>query len=99
MNAEEFRIHGKNAIDYIVNYLENIRDRPVLPSVEPGYLQNLLPKEAPEEPEKWEEIIKDMERFIMPGVSFQIKKFRSSCTMCIFRFFLNHPNTHQKSSS
>jgi hypothetical protein len=77
MNAEEFRRFGKDAIDYIADYLENIRDRPVLPSVEPGYLQNLLPKEAPEEPEKWEDIMKDMEKFIMPGVSnkfFSAKK-------------------------
>ena len=43
--------------------------RPVLPSVEPGYLQEMIPKEAPQQPETWEEIMQDMERVIMPGVS------------------------------
>lgn len=69
MDVEEFRKFGKAAIDYLVNYFETIRERPVLPSVEPGYLQHLIPKEVPENPEKWEDILKDIERVIMPGVS------------------------------
>jgi aromatic-L-amino-acid decarboxylase len=36
--------------------------------VEPGYLQDLIPKEVPQEPEKWQDILADMERVIMPGV-------------------------------
>lgn len=72
MDAEEFRKFGKAAVDYLANYFENIRERSVLPFVEPGYLQNLLPKEAPKNPEKWEDILEDMERVIMPGVSFEV---------------------------
>ena len=53
-SPEEFREFGKAMIDYVADYLENIRDRPVLPSVKPGYLQQLVPEEAPEEPEKWQ---------------------------------------------
>ena len=51
---EEFREFGRAMIDYVADYLENIRDRPVLPKVKPGYLQHLVPKEAPDEPEKWQ---------------------------------------------
>ncbi|XP_071448136.1 aromatic-L-amino-acid decarboxylase-like [Hetaerina americana] len=69
MNAEEFREFGKATVDYIADYLENIRDRQVLPSVEPGYIQNLLPDEAPEEPEQWQDVLKDVERIVMPGVT------------------------------
>ena len=47
----EFREFGKAMIDYVADYLENIRDRPVLPDVKPGYLKELLPQEAPAEPE------------------------------------------------
>jgi aromatic-L-amino-acid decarboxylase len=36
--------------------------------VEPGYLQELIPREAPQEPEKWHEVLADIERVIMPGV-------------------------------
>ncbi|XP_056631560.1 aromatic-L-amino-acid decarboxylase-like isoform X1 [Diorhabda sublineata] len=69
MEANQFREFGKEMIDYVANYLENIRDRRVLPTVEPGYLRPLIPETAPEKPEKWEDIMKDLERVIMPGVT------------------------------
>ncbi|XP_069691727.1 aromatic-L-amino-acid decarboxylase-like isoform X1 [Periplaneta americana] len=69
MDVEEFRKFAKAAVDYVADYLENIRERPVLPSVEPGYLQELIPKEAPKKPEKWQDILTDMERVIMPGIT------------------------------
>lgn len=34
-------------------------------------MRNLLPEEAPEESEDWREVMKDMDRAIMPGVSKQ----------------------------
>lgn len=43
MNTEEFRKHGKAMIDYICNYMDNVQDRNVTPSVEPGYLKELVP--------------------------------------------------------
>ena len=61
-SPEEFREFGKAMIDYVADYLENIRDRPVLPSVKPGYLQQLVPEEAPEEPEKWQVILSPLQR-------------------------------------
>ena len=69
MNAEEFRRHGKQMVDYIANYLENIREREVVHRVTPGYLRPLLPSEAPENPENFDEVFKDIEQHIMPGVS------------------------------
>ena len=59
---------GKEVVDYIANYLNTIRDRRVFPDVQPGYIRNLLPSEAPEIGEKWNNIFKDVERVIMPGV-------------------------------
>jgi hypothetical protein len=69
MNSEEFREFGKAAIDFIADYVDNIRERPVLPSVEPGYLASLVPGEMPEEGEDWRHIMRDMNTVIMPGVS------------------------------
>ena len=43
--------------------------RPVLPTVKPGYLRPLIPDEAPEDPENWENVMNDIERVIMPGVT------------------------------
>ncbi|WAR30449.1 DDC-like protein [Mya arenaria] len=69
MDAEEFRKRGKEMIDYVADYLENVRDRRVFPEVSPGYLRELIPDHAPEEGEKWENVFKDIERVIMPGVT------------------------------
>lgn len=69
MDTQEFKTHGKEMIDYICNYLENISTRRVTPSVEPGYLRKLLPEEAPENPEDWQTIMDDVENKIMPGVT------------------------------
>lgn len=40
-----------------------------MPSVEPGYLQELLPTEMPVESENWKDIMKDLDRVIMPGIT------------------------------
>ena len=40
---------GKEMVDYIADYLENIRDRRVFPDVKPGYLRDLVPDTAPEQ--------------------------------------------------
>ncbi|XP_037033323.1 3,4-dihydroxyphenylacetaldehyde synthase 2-like [Bradysia coprophila] len=69
MDVNQFREFAKSAVDFVADYLENIRDRPVLPSVEPGYLHKLVPDEVPEQPEQWQEVMKDMERVILPGVT------------------------------
>ncbi|XP_050481697.1 histidine decarboxylase isoform X2 [Bombus huntii] len=69
MNLEEYRKHGKEMVDYIADYLENIRSRRVYPAVSPGYLRNVLPTSAPVNGEPWEDIFADIERCIMPGVT------------------------------
>ncbi|KAG7201287.1 hypothetical protein KM043_004065 [Ampulex compressa] len=69
MNLEEYRKHGKEMVDYIADYLENIRSRRVYPAVSPGYLRNVLPASAPVDGEAWDDIFADIERCIMPGVT------------------------------
>nr|XP_058930688.1 aromatic-L-amino-acid decarboxylase isoform X2 [Kogia breviceps] len=69
MNAHEFRRRGKEMVDYVAEYLEGIEGRQVYPDVEPGYLRPLLPTAAPQEPETFEDVIKDVEKIIMPGVT------------------------------
>uniref|UniRef100_A0A8C6FZ68 Aromatic-L-amino-acid decarboxylase n=1 Tax=Moschus moschiferus TaxID=68415 RepID=A0A8C6FZ68_MOSMO len=69
MNASEFRRRGKEMVDYVANYLEGIEGRQVFPDVDPGYLRPLIPTTAPQEPETFEDIIEDVEKIIMPGVT------------------------------
>ena len=70
MDGLEFRKHGRDMVDYIVDYLDNIDSRRVTPNTEPGYLQNLIPSEPPNEPEEWDTIMDDVEKKIMIGVKF-----------------------------
>lgn len=69
MDGKEFKERGKEMVDYIVKYLDTLGERRVTPSVEPGYLRDLLPEEAPYEPESWDSIMADVESKIMPGVT------------------------------
>lgn len=69
MPPEEFRRYGHRIIDWIADYLEHIRDYPVLPRLEPGELASRLPARAPEEGEPMEAILEDFERQILPAVT------------------------------
>ena len=54
---------------YVADYLQNIRDREVLPNVQPGYLQSLMPNCAPEEPDSFYNLMEDIDKLIMPGTT------------------------------
>ncbi|XP_016053820.1 PREDICTED: aromatic-L-amino-acid decarboxylase isoform X2 [Miniopterus natalensis] len=69
MDATEFRRRGREMVDYIADYIEGIEGRQVYPDVEPGYLRPLIPSCAPQEPDAYEDIMKDVEKVIMPGAS------------------------------
>ncbi|XP_078544241.1 aromatic-L-amino-acid decarboxylase-like isoform X4 [Lissotriton helveticus] len=69
MDSAEFRKRGKEMVDYMADYLEEIEKRQVYPGVNPGYLRPMIPASAPEDPETFEDVMKDVERVIMPGVT------------------------------
>jgi len=69
MSPEEFRKQGKQMIDWIADYYENIEKYPVLSQVKPGEIKNLLPDTPPEESESIDEIMSDVNSIIMPGIT------------------------------
>lgn len=69
LDHDEFREYGSRMIHYVAQYASTIGERRVFPAVQPGYLNSMIPKEAPEDPESWEEIFRDVDRVIMPGVT------------------------------
>ena len=79
-------------VDYIADYLENIRERRVFPDVKPGYLRELLPDVAPTKGEDFDTIFQDVERCIMPGRVFIFRIWRKMATngLCLpnFQFVL-----------
>ena len=69
VNNQEFRHYGHEVVDWIADYLANIRQYPVLPDVQPGDLIDSLPPSAPERGESMESILKDFEQLIVPAVT------------------------------
>ncbi|KAI9782612.1 MAG: hypothetical protein M1839_004858 [Geoglossum umbratile] len=69
MDSAQFRSAAHAAIDEIINYYDTIGERRVVSEVEPGYLKRLLPDGPPQEGEAWEDIQKDIEAKIMPGLT------------------------------
>ncbi|GAB6032242.1 hypothetical protein CHUAL_010882 [Chamberlinius hualienensis] len=88
VEAELFCQRGKDMIDYVTQYMTNLRSLKVIPNVEQGYLRQLLPSEAPEEPDKWEDVMRDVDQFIMPGISHhESPRFHS-----FFPMSVSHPS-------
>ncbi|EMC98191.1 hypothetical protein BAUCODRAFT_32187 [Baudoinia panamericana UAMH 10762] len=69
MTGEQFHQAATSVIDEIEIYYRGLASRPVLPSISPGYLRKLLPSEAPANGEAWQDIGRDIERAIMPGIT------------------------------
>ena len=69
-------------VDYIADYLQDIRQRRVFPDVKPGYIRNLVPEQAPELGEDWDTIFADVERVVMPGVKFSFHPISLTATAC-----------------
>ncbi|KAJ2379224.1 hypothetical protein IW150_000310 [Coemansia sp. RSA 2607] len=69
MDIAAFRKQGKEVIDNICDYYENLDEIPPMSVVKPGYLYKLIPHEPPEEPESFEDVQKDLQDKIMPGIT------------------------------
>ena len=62
-----FREDGHAAVDWAADYLERLRDFPVLAQVEPGDVRRSLPPSPPDEPEPFADVLRDLDELILPG--------------------------------
>ncbi|MGH9313859.1 MAG: pyridoxal phosphate-dependent decarboxylase family protein [Vicinamibacterales bacterium] len=69
MNADDFRAHGHQLVDWIAEYLEHSDRYPVLSRVAPGDVRRALPADAPRDGEPFDAIFADFERVILPGIT------------------------------
>jgi aromatic-L-amino-acid decarboxylase len=69
MDPEAFRAAAHATVDIMADYLAGVRDRPVMPAIEPGTLRPLFPASPPESPEPIETILADYQRLIEPNVT------------------------------
>ena len=69
MSPEEFRAAAHQAVDWMADYLRDIRDYPVVPGVQPGGLLDALPAAGPEQGESMDAILADFRNLIVPGIT------------------------------
>jgi len=59
----------QRASQWVVKYRGQVRDLPVFPQVEPGWLKGQLPASPPSHPEPLEAVFADLDKLIMPAVT------------------------------
>ncbi len=69
MDKETFRKYGYEIVDWIADYLENVRQYPVKSGVSPGDVKSRLPKQPPAESENMQAIWQDFHDIILPGIT------------------------------
>ena len=69
MSPNEFRRYGHDLVEWVADYMETVSERPVVSSVEPGSIRAKLPAKAPEQPEPFEAILRDLDAIVMPGIT------------------------------
>ncbi|HEX4165982.1 MAG TPA: aminotransferase class V-fold PLP-dependent enzyme [Bryobacteraceae bacterium] len=69
VSPEEFRQAAYAHADWIADYFEQVRQHPVLPSIEPGAFAAALPNSAPEQGESLEQIFADFQSGVFPALT------------------------------
>jgi aromatic-L-amino-acid decarboxylase len=64
-----FRDDGAAALEWVATYLEGLRERRVLASVEPGQIRAALPSSPPEEPEPFAALLHDLDEVLASGLT------------------------------
>ncbi|HET7025424.1 MAG TPA: pyridoxal-dependent decarboxylase [Gemmatimonadales bacterium] len=69
MDLQQFRINAHRVADWMADYLVSLPDRPVSPSLAPGAIRRQFPAAPPSTGESFEQVLADLERIVMPGMS------------------------------
>jgi aromatic-L-amino-acid/L-tryptophan decarboxylase len=69
MSPEEFRVWGHAVVDWIAEYQKRVETLPVLSRVKPGEIRAALPAEPPLQGESFDQILADVDRLILPGIT------------------------------
>ena len=69
MTPEEFRRRGYEVVDWVADYLERVEELPVMSQVEPGEIAAMVPGHAPEQPESFDALLRDLDDIVLPGIT------------------------------
>ncbi len=65
----DLRADGAAALEWAASYLERVGELPVLAQVQPGEIRARLPASAPDDPEPFSAILRDLDEVLMPGMT------------------------------
>ncbi len=65
----DFREDGAAAVEWVASYLERVGELPVLAQVKPGELSAQLPAVAPEQPEPFSAVLRDLDELLLPAIT------------------------------
>jgi aromatic-L-amino-acid/L-tryptophan decarboxylase len=68
MPAEEFRRALHRVADWVADYRQGIEELRISPDVAPGEMTARLPQAPPEKPETFDDIFRDFQKSIIPGI-------------------------------
>ncbi len=63
------REDGPAALEWAARYMERVGELPVLAQVSPGDIRSRLPRTAPDEPEPFSAVLKDLDEVLLPGIT------------------------------
>ena len=69
MAPEELGRHLRELADWIADYLSRVGSYPVLSRSRPGEVRSALPEQAPTEAEAFEDLLRDVDEVILPGIT------------------------------
>ena len=69
MGPDEFRRHGHEVVEWVARYMERVGELPIASSVKPGEIRALLPEAAPEAPEPFDALLRDLDDVVLPGIT------------------------------
>jgi len=69
MPVADFRQYAHQLVDWVADYFQNIEQHPVLPDIAPGEIREKPPTAPPFSGEALENILADVDRVIMPGMT------------------------------
>src|SRR3954451_15765612 len=69
MTPDEFRRNGHEVVERVASYMERVGELPITPAVRPGEIRRRLPDAAPEEPEPFAALLRDLDDVVLPGIT------------------------------
>lgn len=69
LDPDGLRERGAQVLEWIARYQERVEDLPVRSPLAPGEVRAALPTHPPERPEPFAEVLADLDRVVLPGIT------------------------------